>query len=386
MHTEKPSVAFIHNLFLGYTETFLYQQLVRFQRYRPVVFAKTMENQERFPWSQPLYLPSPVSAGLCAPIQRAVRQLYIADWMKGMREQRIKIIHAHYGPNGIWALPYKLRLGVPLVTSFYGFDVGILEQPDSPRNKRAWPIYVRAPKLLWQTGDLFLALSGLMRDDMIRLGCPAEKIRVQPNGIDLERFQLLDRRGKTGPLTVAMCGWEVEKKGFEFGFLALKKAIDRGANLKMRWLGVHGPLRPELLVKIQELGLQDKVEVMNEREDPKQLFASADIMLCPSITDSRGNKEGVPTVLVEASASGLPSVASRHAGIPEIVLEQESGFLYPERDVEGLADGLVRLASDEALRLRMGERARARAEQTYNARLISVRLESYYDELIAARR
>jgi colanic acid/amylovoran biosynthesis glycosyltransferase len=381
MTSTKPSIAFVHNIFLSYTETFLYQQLTRLERHNPVVFTRRIDNQDRFPWSGPVYMPSEPK-GLCAPVQRLIRTAYFSDWMRGMKEHNIKLIHAHYGPNGTRALPYKLLLGIPLVTSFYGFDIGMLEKRDVEENRRKYPVYTKYPGLLWEFSGLCLALSGLMRDDLIRVGCPPEKIRIQPNGIDLERFSPIERRGRPGPLTIAMCGWEVEKKGFTYGFQALKKALDRGADLRLRWLGVHGPLRPALLQEIQDLGLSERVEVMDEREDPKQLFDSADLVLCPSITDERGNKEGVPTVLVEGSASGLPSIASRHAGIPEIVVEGESGFLYPERDVDGLADGLCKLASDEALRLRMGERARAKAEESYNARTLALRLESYYQDLI----
>jgi colanic acid/amylovoran biosynthesis glycosyltransferase len=183
-----------------------------------------------------------------------------------------------------------------------------------------------------------------------------------------------------------MCGREVEKKGFIHGFRAVKRACAAGADLRVRWLPAPGPLGASLRAAILELGLSPLVEVLDSTTDPAVIMRESDLMLCPSVTAANGDKEGVPTVLVEAAAAGLPAVASLHAGIPEIVAEGVSGLLYPEGDEEGLADGLVRLASDAALRARMGEAARRKAEDTYDGRKLTARLESYYDELREAAR
>lgn len=381
----RPCVAFFHWLFLGYTETFLYQQLKRLSRYRPAVFALKTENLDRFP-HEPIYLPDPLPENrVAANLRWLLHKAYVPGWDAILRRERAQVIHAHYGPVGLRAALVKRRLGIPLVTSFYGFDVGVLERPLARENLRAWPLYVTLPRVLWREGDLFLALSGTMRDDLVRLGCPAEKIHIQPNGVDLARFAPRERPERPG-CVVAMCGWEVEKKGFAYGFRAVRQAIDQGADLRVRWLGVHGPLRQSLLDLIRELGLSERVEVLDERADPAELFASADLILAPSVTDARGNKEGVPTVLVEASASGLPAVASRHAGIPEIVEDGASGLLFPERDVEGLTSGLLRLARDPALRRTFGERARQRAAASYDAAKIALRLEELYDQVAAPYR
>lgn len=380
------AVAVLHDRFLGYTETFLYHPLTRLRRWEPVVFAHRAENLDRFPWPDlhlPGRLPRPALLGQAV---RLARQAYVPSWTDVMRARGVSVLHAQFGPVGLMALGFKLRLKLPLVTSLYGFDVGILERPDAKENRASWPVYVRAHRALWRLGDRFLVLSEAMKEDVVRLGCPAEKIRVHPNGVDLSRFRPVDRSGRGGPMVVAMCGWEVEKKGFEYGFRAVRRALDRGADLRVRWLGVHGPLRPPLLALVGELGLADRVEVLDERAEPRALMESADVILCPSVTDRRGNKEGVPTVLVEAAACGVPAVASRHAGIPSVVEDGVTGILCAERDVDGLAAGLLRLAADPSFRRELGARARRKVERELDATLLAARLEEHYDELRAASR
>jgi colanic acid/amylovoran biosynthesis glycosyltransferase len=110
----------------------------------------------------------------------------------------------------------------------------------------------------------------------------------------------------------------------------------------------------------------------------------ADIFILPSIVASDGDEEGTPTVLLEAAACGLPVLSTLHGGIPEIVEHGVTGLLAPERDVEALAAGLRTLASDAALRRRLGEAARRRAEARFDIRSVAAGLEEIYDDAVAA--
>ena len=368
----------------SFTETFLYDQMRSLSRYRPLVLCSRVEHEARFPWNEPRIVGrEPFRSG------RAIRALHrVAALDPGWREAILGapavVLHAQYGPKGLVAAVYGKQLGLPVVTSFYGADVGMLLEPRAHFRKQ-WH-YVLGKRALFSGSDRVLVLSAAMRDDLVRLGCPESKLRIHPNGVDLERFHPDPSARRSGPLSVLMCGRETEKKGFIHGFRAVQRARAQGADVCVRWLPAPGPLGASLRASIAELGLSPDVEILDPETDPAAVMRESDLILCPSVTAANGDKEGVPTVLVEAGASGLPAVASRHAGIPEIVVDGVSGLLYPERDEEGLAAGLARLASDAALRARMGEAARRNVEENYDGRKLAARLEDHYDELRALAR
>jgi colanic acid/amylovoran biosynthesis glycosyltransferase len=366
----------------AHTETFRYNQMRSLTRYRPVVLCTRVANEERFPWTGPRALARRHPPRLVQAI-RPLHALSPLDpaWRAAIDAHGAVVLHGQYGTNGLIAAAYGKRLGLPVVTSFYGGDIGHLLEPRA-HIERHWQ-YVLGRRALFKGSDLVLSLSRAMKDDLVRLGCPAEKIHVHPNGVDLDRFRPAIRERRRGPIAVVMCGRETEKKGFAYGFRAVQRARARGADLRVRWLSAPGPLGASLRALIEELGLAPHVEILDPGADPAAVMRESHLILCPSVTAADGDKEGVPTVLVEAAATGLPAVASRHAGIPEIVRDGESGLLFRERDVEGLAAGLLRLAGSDALRGRMAEAARRIAEETYDARRLAARLEQHYDALRA---
>ncbi|MDI1483766.1 glycosyltransferase [Polyangium sp. y55x31] len=378
----RPAVAFLLGTAFSFTETFLFNQMRSLTRYRAITLCHRVANEERFPWTEPRFL----GRGHPSRLGQAFRPLHgrlalDPAWMQALAETRATVLHGQFGTNGLVAAVYGKKLGLPVVTSFYGGDVGILLEPQK-HLRRYWH-YILGRRALFEGSDLVLVLSTAMRDDLVRLGCPASKLAIHPNGVDLERFSPVPRADRKGPLSVVMCGREIEKKGFSYGFRAVHRARAAGADLRVRWLPAPGPLGASLRALIEDLGLGPHVEILDPKTDPAVVMRESDLMLCPSVTAADGDKEGVPTVLVEASGTGLPAVASRHAGIPEIVVDGESGLLYAERDEEGLAAGLVRLAKDPVLRARMGEAARKKALATYDARKLAVTLEAHYDALRA---
>lgn len=376
----RPAIAFLLGTCFAFTETFLYNQMRSLRRYRPLALCSRVANEARFPWDEPRVLCAR-HPGRLTQMLRPLHTFARLDpaWRAAIAEHGATVMHGQHGTSGLVATVYGKRLGLPVVTSFYGGDVSYLLEAE--KHLRSHWHYVLGRRALFAGSDMVLALSNAMRDDLARLGCPTEKIRIHPNGVDLDRFHPAPRPAGDGPITAVMCGRETEKKGFAYGFRAVKRARDRGVNLRVSWLTAPGPLGAELRALIGELGLTPHVDIPDPSTDPAGVMAASDLILCPSVTAANGDKEGVPTVLVEASATGIPAVASRHAGIPEIVVEGESGLLYPERDVEGLAEGLVRLASDREARLRMGEAARRKVESAYDAKKLAEKLEQHYDEL-----
>lgn len=376
MASAPKTIGVLRHYFLPPSETFIYQSLRALDRYRARVFTMERRSADKFPWGDVTALRSLPLGAVEALLYRVTT--YSPRYFAWARENAL--IHAHLGYTGVFGLAAAARFGIPLVTSFYGRDVTILDSAArfSPEHWHFWAL----SRLLFARGARFNVLSRDMRDALIHIGCPAEKIRVVPLGIDLQRFKPTRRQGRA-KARVLMVGRETEKKGFDDGLRACALAREQGAELEIVLLGTAGPLLPRL----QRLAAELELDV--HWPDPKtpvpQAMAEADIMLVPSRTASNGDREGTPTVIFEASAAGLPVISTRHAGIPEQVDDGVSGLLAAERDVEGLASHLLRLCAAGEERERMGRQGRGRVEREFSVEAHRDRLQAVYDELLDGR-
>ncbi len=249
-------------------------------------------------------------------------------------------IICHFGPAG--AMLQQMRdiglIRAPLVTIFHGYDLtNYLERV--PRD------YYRN---LFERGDLFLPISDRWQDRLAELGCPPEQTRVQRLGTDLDIFTHAVRRPSPDePVRLMSVARLVPKKGIEYGIRAVGRLAAAGVPVTYDVIG-DGPLRRELATLADELGLTDQVTFLGPRahSEVAALMRDHHILLVPSVTDADGGMEGIPVVIMEAMASGLLVVASRHSGIPEIVRHGETGLLAPERDDTALAACLQAVVPD----------------------------------------
>ncbi len=267
----------------------------------------------------------------------------------------------HFAANGLRGV--RLReigaLRGKLVTFFHGADVY-----DYPPG--CGPHYYRP---LWQNGDVFLSISEHCRDLLAQGGCPPEKIRVHRMGVDCRQFAYLERmRPSDAPVKILTVGRLVPKKGIADGLAAVAQVAATHPALEYHIIG-DGPLRSQLERAISDLGLQSFVKLHGAGTEEQILaqLAAADIFLAPSHTDATGDSEGIPVVLMEAMATGLPVVSTRHAGIPELVEDGVTGLLAAERDVAELAGCVVKLLNNKRLADNLGRAARSTVERDYNA-------------------
>jgi glycosyltransferase involved in cell wall biosynthesis len=164
-----------------------------------------------------------------------------------------------------------------------------------------------------------------------------------------------------GPLRIVCIGTLHEVKGQRYLLEACAELHRRGVALHCVLVG-DGPDRPKLEALREELGLAGSVELVGRRtrEQIAEHIADADVLVAPSVPTNRGKREGIPVVLMEAMSAGLPVVASRLSGIPELVEHEVSGLLVEPFDPAQIADALDRIAGDVELRCRFGARARER--------------------------
>ena len=210
--------------------------------------------------------------------------------------------------------------------------------------------------------DSILAISGGVRDALVRSGVPATRIQIVPSGIDFEPFEAPfdrgDARRRLGladeELLILQVAALAPHKSQTDLLRAAASARARRPDLRF-WIAGEGPLRVELEAEHRSLNLGDTVRFLGFREDVTELLRAADLFVISSYL------EGLGTSILDAMAAGLAVVATRVGGIPEIVEDQVTGILVPPRDPEALASAILELAGDRARRARLGERGRERA-------------------------
>jgi colanic acid/amylovoran biosynthesis glycosyltransferase len=369
-----PVVAHFRALYLGRSETFIYRYLSHFTRVRPVVFAQEVMNLDEFPVPTiETYPPPRWSAwGIRDRIGRRLgREPFLAS--RVLHHGAIAL-HAHFGPQGHALLPVRQETGLPMVTSFYGYDMSML-----PRD----PVWRARYAELFAEGDRFLVEGRGMGERLAGLGCAPQKIRLQRIAIDLDLVPFRERRGHRGPVRLLFCGRFMEKKGLVDALRAAAAARDRGVNLAFRIVG-DGELRNEIERAVRELRLESVVSLLGMRPylEVLQELRSADLLVQPSRTAADGDTEGgAPTILLEAQAAGLPVLSTRHADIPEVVAEGKSALLVPEGNWEMLADHLTTLCREPERWAEMGRVGRAHVAEAHDIRAEARRLEDLYLEL-----
>jgi glycosyltransferase involved in cell wall biosynthesis len=335
--------------------------------FRNVVVCNRIENEARFPRADLVCLKSrallqPAAAALCAADLRA--------------RFAPALLHGHFGWSGIRLLLLKALLRIPLVTSFGGRDAGV--QLRAPRSA---PVY----RILLEASDRIVCVSNHLREQLLAAGAAPERTLVVHRGTDLGRFPPAERAGRgEGPLRLLMVGRLVEKKGHRDALAALRRLLDAGCPAQLVIVG-DGPARAAILLEAARLGLGAALELAapTDQAGLRRRFESADLFLHCSVTAADGDVEGIPNVVVEAAASGLPLLATRHGGIAEVVEEGRSGLLVPERAPEALAAALLRLAREPALRLALGAGAAERARRDFDLRGQLAAHEALYRELLA---
>jgi glycosyltransferase involved in cell wall biosynthesis len=236
--------------------------------------------------------------------------------------------------------------------------------------------YALLRRQLVERGSLFLAVSEAVRRRALVAGFPAERVITHPNGVDTGFFHPSGAPPERG--LVLHIGRLVEKKGTA----ALLEAVARTEGASLVIVG-EGPLRAALERRARSLGVEAKVRFTGALppEEVLSWMQRAWLLAAPSVTAGDGDSEGLPTVLCEAAAAGLPVVATRHSGIPEIVAEGETGLLSPEGDVALLARNLSLLLTSPYMRQSMAAAARLRALDRFDLGRQTGRLEGYYDFL-----
>lgn len=271
-----------------------------------------------------------------------------------MQARGIEHIHCHFSNHPVTvALVIHRLTGIPFSFTVHGHDLHV--------NPVMLPKKVAAARAAITISEynrsLIAELCRTNRDNIHLIHC----------GIDASKFSFVDRSGRTGPLHIVCVGAYLEVKGQIYLIEACRLLKERGLDLRCDLVG-YGPDEAKLRRAIKDARLEHEVKLTGAlpHNEVARILRQADVAVQPSVWASSGSREGIPVALMEAMATGLPVVASRISGIPELVTDGDSGLLVEPRDPEALASALQALASDPGLRESMGHAAHERVMRDFD--------------------
>jgi colanic acid/amylovoran biosynthesis glycosyltransferase len=378
----KPVVASFCTYFLKAEMLHIYRQVTALRQVETFVIAKFRENAELYPFQDLELLDkpktNPIRRGQLKYLMRAPALVYRGEFeiiRRVLMRRDPDLMHVYFGNTGVHLLPLIERWDRPCVVSFHGMDVQRRE------TERGYEANLR--KLL-RLVPLVLVRSRSIADRLIELDCDPKKIRLNRTGIPLDGFPYLVRNAPSdGAWTIVQACRLVPKKGLATAlraFASFSKAFPKSRFL----IAGDGPLRRELEELIQKLDLQEAVILLGflGQIQLRELYEKAHIFMHPSELPPDSNQEGVPNSMLEAMASGLPVLATRHGGIPEAVTDGVSGLLVPERDVEGLTASLFSIVENAPRWIAMGAAASEAVAVKFAQRHQIESLEAAYFEAI----
>lgn len=267
---------------------------------------------------------------------KLISEYTISDVKKLLVEKKVTAVLAEYGPSGVEMMHICEELSIPLIVHFHGYD--------AYRDDILLSYGAHYPEMFGKT-DAIVVVSKHMAGQLINLGCDASKVFHIPYGVHTNLFSQYNTDIKIDQIVA--CGRFVPKKSPQNTIRSFKKVHEKFPETQLVMIG-DGELLDECKMLAQELHLGNHVQFTGSlgQNDIARIFAVSKIFVQHSITTQHHDSEGTPLVIMEAGAAGLPVVATRHAGIPDIIEEGVNGFLVPENDIDAMAEKIIFLLSE----------------------------------------
>lgn len=266
-----------------------------------------------------------------------------------IRDHQIDLVLAEYGTAGSWMAPICKRLALPLLVHFHGFDASrydILER------------YRKDYQLMFQVAQKIIVVSKAMAKALEQQGCPKDKLVLNTYGPHPDYNKVTADYESNYLIAV---GRHTYKKAPYLTILAFQKVLQEFPNLKLKMIG-DGELFDVSKNLIKSLGLEDKILLLGglERSEIIKHLQTAFAYVQHSVVAYNGDSEGTPVGIIEAMAAGLPIVSTKHAGIPDVVQHEETGFLVEENDIDAMAKYICSLVRNRNEAKTKGAKARTR--------------------------
>lgn len=377
----KPIVASYCTTFLKPEMLHIYRQVTGLRRYETFVVAKERTSAERFPFADVELVPRKPRKNFLRRFWlkhvRKLPALYYRGEFQGMmrifRHRHADLMHIYFGHTGVHLLPFIKGWEKPCIVSFHGADVMLREHQ---------PQYEGQLRELLQVTPLVLARSFSLRDRLIALDCPPEKIRLNRTGIPLDQFPFQERAfPPEGAWRFVQACRLIPKKGLRTALRAFAQFHARHPRAQFAIAG-EGPMQKEIEELARELGIAEAVTLRGflGQKELCALYAESHVFVHPSEITADQNQEGVPNSMLEAMSTGLPVLATLHGGIPEAVENGRTGLLVAERDHEALFAAMREVTGSAEAFAAMSRAAAASVSAEFEHAKQIAKLESFYDE------
>ncbi|MCS4034708.1 colanic acid/amylovoran biosynthesis glycosyltransferase [Salinibacter ruber] len=381
---EAPTIVHDTGTYVHASENWIHTQVLYLRAHSPFVFCGQLKNLDRLEWVPPYYKTFDRSLPIRAVDRLGLNMLGYRPALRWQLHRReAELLHVHFGNRGYEKIALADKHGIPLVTSFYGFDLSLLPRLD--------PKWIDRYNLLFDRGHRFLVEGPHMKEQLAELGCPEDKISVQHLGIEVDAFSYRPRcRQKSDPLRVLAAGRFKEKKGFPDALRAFGAFLERGGKGQFTIVGglrddeQEHDAREQLKEIVRSEGIESDVVFRSflPHDELIDAFHEHHVLLSPSIEASDGDNEGgAPVTLIEAAATGMPIVSTRHCDIPEVVKHSRTGLLAEEGNVDELSRHLYDLYESSGRLESMGKKAREHVCKQHDAKKQGRRLDKIYEQI-----
>jgi glycosyltransferase involved in cell wall biosynthesis len=313
-----------------------------------------------------------------------IKHFLRAGWLaRELDHVGVTHLHAHFahGPSSVAHFVYLLT-GLPFSFTAHAKDIYT-----SPRDLLA--VKMRAACFVvtctgYNAQYLSEVVGGTAAGRVHRIYHGLDLRKFNPNGHTVGGAADAARAGASADPIILAVGRLVEKKGFPYLIEAFRQVYARGYQARLHIVG-GGDLKETLRRQVSEAGLADRVTLLGPRpqEELIALYHKATIFALPSVVAESGDRDGIPNVLVEAMRLGLPVVSTDVSGIPELVIDEETGLVVPTRDAPALAAALARLLDDAALRTRLAAGAARHVTTEFDLAINATRLHALLQEATA---
>jgi colanic acid/amylovoran biosynthesis glycosyltransferase len=369
----RPSVLIFKKELLSFSETFVASQPRYFRRYSPV-FAGFYRRDSGLSLLEgyPVHHFCSSSSFLFA-LHRGFHWLGFAPtaWERQMRPYRPVIVHAQFGQSGVVVASLARHLNIPLVVTFQGVDI----------TARKDFLYRWRRRRLYRQAAAILGVGRHLCERLKADGCPASKVHYLTTGVDTQFFCPAPEESHPEGPVILFVGRLVEKKGVSELIEIFRLVRQKLPKAQLHVAG-DGPLRRLVEGAQPEFGSALHFYGALFPEKTRQLYQRAHLLLAPGKPAKDGNAEGLPTVLLEAQAAGLPPVAFNTAGVNEAVEHGQTGWLVPVGEVPAFAEVAVGILRNPQQRTQLAAAARERVVRNFDIRRQSEQLEALYDTLL----
>lgn len=303
------------------------------------------------------------------------------DWQNlrsGLRKElktiNPDIVHAHFGPMGVIALPVAVELGIPLVVSFHGLDAFGHTQVE---------FWKKEYQKLYERASGITVVSNLMKEHFLQLGCPVNKVNVIHVGKKLQDYPFVGVSGEKIRNWVSI-GRLIEKKGYDDCIKAFAHARKKFPDIELKIIG-SGKERQNLRKLINHHNLENHVELLGELDHAmvKEILINSDAFILCSKEAKNGDREGIPTVLMEAQAMGKPCISTWHSGIPEIFPRENHWLLAEEGNIMDIVKKIeTLLLSDQNKIQQLVAAGRKKIEEEFDINKENLKQLQIYQQIL----